>query len=159
MKKIIPLFIALSVSLSFSQDIEQEKDIPDLKDIEKVIGIDEGAKEFIEFTSKFRFSKSHLRKNSWGSSFGVFLECNKDGKVYVVMRPPSGANGMAAYKGALPKGLKSGNSLEEIISKLGKPAKVTKIGKPEDGYITLDYESMTVIVINKVLFEVWLHSK
>ena len=152
MKALVLLFTALSVSLCSAQEGNQEKIVPDLKDIQKVIGLDKESKEFIEFTKKFRFSEFHLRKNSWGSSFGVFLECNKEGKVYVGMRPPSGANGMAEYKGALPRGLKSGDKLAEIISKLGEPTKVTKLGKPEDGYITLDYKGMTVGVINGVLW-------
>ena len=126
---------------------------PDLKGMQKIVGLDNKSQEFIEFTRKYNFTEFHKRKNSWGSSFGVFLGSDRQGKILVGIRPASPANGMAEYKGSLPEGLETGDDLETILTKLGEPMKSSSNDS------VLSYKSMIVYINRGVLYEIWLRSE
>ena len=69
------------------------------------------------------------------------------------MRPPSAATNMAVYSGELPKSLKAGDSIDNILKKLGAPLSTAH---DPDAYYEMSFAGITVYTMGGKLFEVWL---
>lgn len=133
---------------------EKETKIPPLSVLSSLVGVSPSSKEFKDALRDYEFGKNPKRDNSWGSSFGVFFEL-RNGRIQVGMRPPSDATNMPTYSGELPKGLKAGDSIDNIREKLGSP-----LGTAHDpaAYYEMRFEGITVYTMRGKLFEVWLNS-
>ena len=127
--------------------------MPSLAELESVVGLGKTSDAFKKVLAAYGFSENPKRKDSWGSSFGVFFEVSNE-KVRVGIRPPSDATNMPVYQGALPRRLKSRDTVMRMLEKLGKPKQVT--GEPK-GYYEMTYAGLTVYAMNGELFEVWLY--
>ncbi len=126
-------------------NLKPNSQVPPLDVLSSVVGINQSSKQFTDVLAKYSFSESSKRGNSWGSSFGVFLE-QSDMGAHVGFRLPE-------YSGELPKSLKKGDSTNNILKKLGTPKK--SAGNPEV-YCRMIFEGVTVYTMWGTLSEVYL---
>lgn len=129
--------------------------VPKVADLERAVGAAADDDAFQQMLKEYHFTENPKRDRSWGSSFGVFFEVNKDSKVIVGIRPPSAATNLPTFAGELPQQLKPEISIAEIEGKLGRPKSTS--GEPNGQYIMM-YEGLHVITLNGRLFEIWLTS-
>jgi hypothetical protein len=131
---------------------ETQSKIPSLNLLSTLVGLQATSEEFHEVLTAYDFSENPKRDDSWGSSFGIFLEL-RDKVIQIGMRPPSDATNMQTYPGKLPKGLIAGDSIEEIKRKLGEPQKTAHDPK---NYYEMSYDGITIYTMSGKLYEVWL---
>jgi|GEM_PF-1724198 len=131
---------------------DDDAKIPSLEILSSVVGASKSSTQFKSTLTKYDFSENPKRDNSWGSSFGVFFEL-RDNRIQVGLRPPSDATNMPTYPGELPKGLEVGDSIEEILKKLGKPKRTEH---DPQAYYEMSFEGITVYTMRGTLFEIWL---
>lgn len=144
--------IALSLLLGISGLCVEKPKVPTLVTLLSVVGASMTSDSFEKILTDYKFSPNRKRKNSWGSGFGVSFEVVK-GCIAVVIRPPSGGTNMPTYPGRLPGGLKKGDTIADILRKLGKPKRTAL--DPAQLY-NMTFEGLTVNTIRGQLFEVWL---
>ena len=131
---------------------EEKAKIPSLKLLSSLVGVSASSQEFKDVLRDYHFHKSSKSDNSWVSC-GLFLVELRNGRVQVGMRPPSDATNMPVYSGELPKGLKAGDSIDEIQQKLGAPLSTTY---DPGTYYEMNFAGITVYTMQGKLFEVWL---
>lgn len=132
---------------------EEKAKIPSLELLSSLVGVSASSQEFKDVLRNYHFHKNPKRDNSWGTG-GVFLVALRNGRVQIGMRPPSAAaNTPAVYSGELPKGLKAGDSIDNILTKLGTPLRTTY---DPSAYYEMNFAGITVYTMGGKLFEVWL---
>lgn len=125
--------------------------IPSLELLSSLVGVSASSQEFKDVLRDYHFHENPKRDTSWGTG-GVFFEL-RNGRVQVGMRPPSDATNMSVYPGELPRGLKAGDSINNILKKLGAP--LSTAYEP-DAYYEMNFAGITVYTMGGKLFEVWL---
>lgn len=146
-------FVLCATTIAQEERPLNSKPIPKVADLERVAGAPADGDAFQQMLKAYNFTENPKRVRSWGSSFGVFFEVNKDNKVIVGIRPPSGATNMPTFAGELPQQLKPEVSIAEIELKLGRPKSTS--GELNGQYIMM-YEGLHVITLNGRLFEIWV---
>ncbi|MCI5129485.1 MAG: hypothetical protein D3915_02930 [Candidatus Electrothrix sp. AU1_5] len=130
--------------------------IPSLELLSSLVGVSASSQEFKDVLKDYHFAENTKRDNerdkSWGTG-GVFFVKLRSGRIQVGMRPPSDATNMPVYPGELPKRLKAGDSIDNILKKLGAPLSTAH---DPDAYYVMNFAGITVITMGGKLFEVWL---
>lgn len=153
MKYLMLCFAISTVLLCSTASAQEPKRVPPFSRLDAVAGVRANSDEFKQLLDDYKFSKNPKRNNSWGSSFGVFLEPSNNRVVSIGIRPPSSTTNMPTYPGELPKGLKPEDTIESLRRKLGQPNRTQTL---DSGTVAMFYDGYHIITIGGKLFEIWL---
>ena len=138
---------------------EKNLEYPSLDSLRSLVGVDQSNPKYKEFFKKYNFHSNtkEIISTSFASDIGVEISI-ANSVVIIGINPKSSITSSNFYSGDLPYGLKAGDTIAIVKSKLGKPSLTS--GEVKTGYwMVFESLGMNVCAYNGELYQVSLYPK
>ena len=129
--------------------------MPDLIELVALVGEPKASESLKLFIQKYNFRQGIKDKDSWASSYGIFLNAGEESGCRVGFCPEQFDlnKGLAVE---LPFKLSAKDKISDVVKKFGKPDKTFQ---DPDTYYEMHYGDFKVTFLRGVMSEIWLIPK